>query len=424
MSNIAFIFYSRGVDLDLTYYYGQIAEAFHSRHNVLAVNTWVEGCKNSFISQIAEDKIINFKPNLIISFNNVISERIYKNTNCPVLIIEADTYDVFANKTLITKYIERNYIGIARKNRFKLFSNIFPDFAKQNRFIHFKNSTILKLKQINQDINISIIGTIMGLSPKNAVVRFIQENIGNNEAFAKLNEIINKARFNIHNLTQEDYDLLKSNHIDFFYFLSYLNRVKTLDAVSDLGLKTFGQFIGIDKIISGLPLFITTLQKDKIITKEENSLIYNRSKISLNIHFGHNTLDESASAYSWRVCDVMATNACLVSTYCPAIKEDFEKWVKIPMFESRNEAYNLCKKLLEEENLRKDIVLGSQLAIKEGNFSFYDRLKEVEELFSLKPCTSRLEIFHSNKHSSVIINAKKILKKFEKRFIRPIFKKI
>ena len=37
-----------------------------------------------------------------------------------------------------------------------------------------------------------------------------------------------------------------------------------------------------------------------------------------------------------------------------------------------------------EENLRKDIVAGSQLAIKEGKFTFNDRVIEIEKIFNLK----------------------------------------
>jgi hypothetical protein len=81
----------------------------------------------------------------------------------------------------------------------------------------------------------------------------------------------------------------------------------------------------------------------------------------------------------------MATNSCLVSTFCPALDQDFGKWVKIPQFSNRHEAYDLCKKLLAEENLRKDTVEASQLAIKEGKFTFAERAKEIAEIFNLKP---------------------------------------
>jgi hypothetical protein len=85
----------------------------------------------------------------------------------------------------------------------------------------------------------------------------------------------------------------------------------------------------------------------------------------------------------------MRTNACLVSVNCNAIKEDFGKWVNIPMFSNRHEAYDICKKLLNDEPWRKSIVTGSQLAIKEGGFTFFDRIKEMEEIFNLKSTKNR-----------------------------------
>jgi hypothetical protein len=143
----------------------------------------------------------------------------------------------------------------------------------------------------------------------------------------------------------------------------------------------------------------------------QNQEIYNQSKISINLHFAHNSIDPKFSCYSWRVPDIMATNSCLVSTFCPALDQDFGKWVKIPQFSNRHEAYDLCKKLLAEENLRKDIVAGSQLAIKEGKFTFEERVKEVEQIFNLKKSNAKSEISYeflvNNVEKNKKINNKK-----------------
>ena len=105
----------------------------------------------------------------------------------------------------------------------------------------------------------------------------------------------------------------------------------------------------------------------------------------------------------------MATNSCLVSTFCPALDQDFGKWVKIPQFSNRHEAYDICKKLLAEENLRKDIVEASQLAIKEGKFTFEERAKEIVEIFNLKPVQKEPHFdFLINVNANKNTNSKKL----------------
>jgi len=426
MSNIAILFV--GVDIPkgkLVPYYSQLAQSLNQNHSVLAMNMFCDGFQSDFTHQDTEKEIVDFKPDLIIAFNNMITESIYKNTSCPVLIIEADEYNAFHNKNLLLKYINRNYIGVARKNRFSIWKNILPDFDKQNRIIEFKNSTLLKPQHLDQDINISIISTLVGLTQNNKVIKFLIKNWNNEKKAQELKKIVKKAQYNFNSVTKQDYEYLNSKYRDLFHYISYLNRSCVLDNLAELDLKVWGKFYNVEHIIFGAPMLASCLQGEEIITKEQNANLYNRSKISLNVRFAHNALDESASAYSWRVLDIMATNACLVSTYCPAIKEDFSKWVNIPMFHDRHEAYDLCKKLLKEENLRKDIVAGSQLAVKEGKFSFDDRVKELEDLFSLKNTKNEDKTMVINSALPLIKRKKQnMMKKIEKKFIRPILKKL
>ena len=131
-------------------------------------------------------------------------------------------------------------------------------------------------------------------------------------------------------------------------------------------------------------LIISINEINDILSASENKDIYDRSKLSINLHFAHNSIDPNLSSYSWRVPDIMASNSCLVSTYCPALDQDFSKWVKIPQFSNKFEAYDVCRKLLSDESWRKDIVENSKIAIKEGGFTFDDRVREIEQIFNLK----------------------------------------
>ncbi len=427
MSNIVIISFAFNQNR-LSGYYNSLTQELQKNNNILYINTYFQNTnKQDVFFEVTEEQIKNFKPDLIITFNNVISENIYKNTNCPVFILEADNYGYWSNKNIPVGYLDRIYFGASQKGRLKKYMEIFP-LLKKDRFIEFKNATdvdIVKGEKVEQDIDISIIATVVGLNSNN-ITKFLELNVGNKDKMEKFKQILQKAKFNIDFVSEEEYKFLNNtNYNELFSLISYLNRVRTLDSLSDLDLKVFGDFHYINLLSQSLPLLIPCLQAQKVATSEENATIYNRSKVSLNLHFAHNTLDET-SGYSWRVCDVLATNSALLSTYCPAIENDFGKWVKIPMFHNNYEAYHLAKKLLEEENYREDIALSSQNAIREGRFSFEDRVKDIEKIFSLKPSQElkEVQIFLQNNNIPHSIKEKHLLRKFEKNFIRPIIKKL
>lgn len=364
-----------------TCYYGQLAQAFIDRgHSVLMINTLIGGFGLDIIEKKLSDEVIRFYPDLILSYNHVINEEIYSKTNCPVVAVEADTYDAFQNKDLLKKYREKLFLAIPNHSRFQLWKRNLP-WIKDSHIITIKNSTLLKPEKIVQDINISCVATLIGVTKNNNIVKsMLNSSVVDRANMLKL---LNRAEQNINDVSDEELHRFGFSYVDLMHYISFNNRARVLDNVGNLGLEVYGQFMGFDALVNLSDLF-WSLRYDKIYTLEDNQDLYNRSKLSINIHFAHNIKKGIGSGYSWRVCDVMATNACLVSTECQAIRDDFGKWVNIPMFSDRHEAYDLCKKLLVEENWRKDIVAGSQLAIKEGGFSFYNRVKELEGIFNLK----------------------------------------
>jgi hypothetical protein len=190
--------------------------------------------------------------------------------------------------------------------------------------------------------------------------------------------------FNIHSITSEELESLRVPFSDLFHYVSYLNRAKHLELISDLGLKIYGKSHSLSNIALLDNLIFSIEEIEGILSASENKDIYDRSKLSINLHFAHNSIDPSLSSYSWRVPDIMASSSCLVSTYCPALDQDFSKWVKIPQFSNKFEAYDVCRKLLSDESWRKDIVENSKIAIKEGSFTFNDRVIEIEQIFNLK----------------------------------------
>jgi len=363
-------------------YYDQLIGSLKKNHKLLIINFIDINYQDEFCNQ----KIKDFNPDLIISFNHAINEYIYNNTNCFVLVVEADLYpNGFFKIDLMSKYSEKIYIATANnnlRNRIKKLINFLDD----NKFIILKNSTSFldyESKHKIQDINISFIGTILGIE-NNKFVNFLTKNINNRENLDYAKNLITKAKYNIHQIAKDEFNFFNTEYSDLFNYISYLNRIKPLESIADLGLVIYGKAHNLNNIASSEDLIFCINELSDILSAIENKEIYDRSKLSINLHFAHNSSDPNLSSYSWRVTDIMASNSCLVSTFCPALDQDFGKWVKIPQFSNKNEAYEVCKKLLLDDAWRIDVVEGSKIAIRDGGFTFNDRLLELEKFFNLK----------------------------------------
>lgn len=379
MSKIVMLFYAPIIKM--LSYYNQFATAFKELgHDVICINSYT-GASNIDIHQDLIHKIIQFNPDLIISYNHMMDEEIYKKTHCPVIVVEADAFFMWHKQELLKKYQERCYIGVSHKNRIKVLCQDVSWFD-QEKIIVTKNSTILKPENLKKDINISCIATLVGQYSSNLVRNMVSKWQDFNY-ISRCREIFKKAFYHWSDVDQNDLVYLGCSRNELFCLLSAYSRSNILDNVADLGLNVYGQFFHLESILNLQDLFFS-LKNDPIQTMQENQDLYNKSIISLNVHFVHNSQRPDVSGYSWRVCDIMATTACLVSTECPALDQDFGKWVKIPQFSNKHEAYEICKKLLQEDNWRSDVIAGSQLALQEGKFLFYDRVKELESRFNLK----------------------------------------
>ena len=113
-----------------------------------------------------------------------------------------------------------------------------------------------------------------------------------------------------------------------------------------------------------------------VYSLKHNEDIYNSSKIGINI----NHL-QAIEGFSWRVCDILASNACLVTEYRPTIEQYFPN-VGILTFTSPFEARQQCLKLLANENLRQDIIEKSHEII-EKKFRFNNFLEKFENFLGI-----------------------------------------
>ena len=188
MAKIAVLFYFPVFGVKPCYYEQLETALIQGKHNVLSINTYVERCDNSHFTQDHISEIERFKPELIITFNHVMNKLIYNKTTCPVFVIEADTVKYFPNLELITDYQDRVWVGVAQEGRINLFKEKFP-FLRSDRFVYYPNSTLLEKENIEQDINISCIATLIGF---NLSEKIIVNNVERND-FSQFINIIEKG---------------------------------------------------------------------------------------------------------------------------------------------------------------------------------------------------------------------------------------
>lgn len=148
-------------------------------------------------------------------------------------------------------------------------------------------------------------------------------------------------------------------------------RSRVLSEVADLGLKIYGPKSWAQDFGSDMNLTLAYRQQT-LYSVKHNQDLYNASKICLNINHV-----QAVNSFSWRVCDIMASNGCLVSQEKSVLQERFPNCC-IPTFSNKYEAREICKKLLENEAMRQDIVAACQEEIN-AKYRFKHVLKILEQ---------------------------------------------
>ena len=347
------------------------------------------GSKLEYKNNYIKIKIAEFKPDLIVAFNHTITETMYHITDCPVLVLDGDSpiSNFWYNKHLMFKNLDRIKFGYNIFNHLEIYKNVFGVNEVNCFYIKLATSCVAQDLPIKRDI--VFLGSIHGRSYNSKLISYINKislNPYMKEKFIKvikhavvtadLSEIINNSEF-----PGLDFEML-------FFYIAEIRRVHTLNILmNDFNFECFG-WTGLSP---NDPLYLH-FNNDPVYKVIHNQNVYNTSKIAMSITQAQS--NPNLEGYSWRVCDIMATNACLVTSLSSSIKQHFGKWVNIPMFSNAYEAYGICKKLTMNESWRKDIVKSSQLAIKEGKFTFYDRVSEIEEIFNLTPHLGKEDEFY------------------------------
>lgn len=353
-------------------------------NDVLAINNAYYGIfnpnrtNNEKIRAYLLSEAIKFSPELIITFNHRILQDILDEfKDIPVVIYDGDELRYFSDLEVIKENIDR----------YKVFSIVkdwrqdYLDFGfKENQIFYLPPGTSVK-KDLNLPVtmNISFLGQRrFFLSTK--LTDAIKKGQELDKFYSTYKEFLSTKKYDYEKLYKKntaystDLDLSDADLWPLFD-QSYLIFANLLD----LGLHLGGHESGWRDIVDFIPQIAITHNKAKIFSLSENQDFYNSSKISLcPMHPQAN-----GKGYSWRCYDIMASNACLVSSYSSELREATKNFVNLPMFDTPYEARTICKDLLENESKRKEIVLASQDFI-EQNGRWVDRIKKMEQILDLK----------------------------------------
>ncbi len=317
----------------------------------------------------AAQALKEFAPDLILTFNNTISESIIKATNCPIALCDADTVAFFADRHLISKYLDRYYM-------ITFYEGISSDYEQlgfgKDRICTIKQATSIRHEALEQDKNISFLGS-----------RFCNYSRAIGEAIQKdKNRTIFKAIE--HSLRTNDYDyegilqrycpdagLQLGNAYHLFDQRGYI-----LSSLLDLGLNLYG--VDWHDLFDANTALAAAYDTRPVFSLKHNQDLYNSSKI--NISISHPQC--KGVYYPWRVYDIMASNGLLITSRSDLLAQQTKGYVSIPMFESPFEAREVCKKYLAEDNLRADIIAASQEFI-EKNGRWKDNFIMMEQFLGV-----------------------------------------
>ena len=311
------------------------------------------------------NKIKEFNPDVIFTFNNRIFEEIIKTTSCPIVLFEADLVSLFANTELITKYKERYYMATFCEK----YINDYKKLGFENdKIILLHPATSVKAENKEKTSNISFIGSCFS-----GIDITIKEEIFSSDngaaCYEMYKEFWNSFNYNYKSLLDKYIPNNKFSVWDCYKIFD--NRTIILQSVLDLGLKLYG--VDWQKLPStNLPL-ICAFDPTPMYSLEHNQDIYNSSIVSLSI--SHPQCE--GYSFPWRIYDIMASNSVLVSSYAAQLNEYTKNYVQIPMYQNPYDARELCKKMLKEENLRNDIIYASNEFIDKFG-RWHDNLEKIQ----------------------------------------------
>lgn len=349
-------------------------DVFHLTTNDILAYPW-NGTNKPYSGRVKEHvhgKVKEFNPDIVISFNNSCVEGIETLLDCPILLWDADSVKYFNDKDTIRANPDRYYYLGVSDHSVEDFTNTL--FVPRNKIHKMRFATAVKPKILDQTYNVSFIGSRFKMHRLLSV--FLENNLEEGKKLIQFSQTHTlaeiRAYLKLHKF-DETHGLVAEYVKD---MRAGQDRMQVLSAITPLGLSLFGDLQWRSVHDSSLEIYMG-FDSSLVYSLEHNSSIYNKSKVSISISHSQNV-----TAYPWRIVDIMASNGALVADRKLDLINDFGKQVPLQLYDTPNEAYEITKKLLDDNVLRQEVVEASQKAIDEGGYRWQNRMKDIEEIAS------------------------------------------
>lgn len=331
--------------------------------------------------------IEKIKPDLILSTNRGgISNSILRNfKSIPIITLMVDLMffkrSKFGEEILFQK---NDHLITPVFTSVKEFEKKFPILKERVHYLPFCTNINDFNHETEKDINISFIGNLFA-NPHKIIKHSKNDKEFRGGVFKFFKEVENNFHLDAdyylrkYNLT-EKLKIMKRDADNFVTLaagiISTNNRIKALDAISDLGLVIYGPENWLRTLDYSYKLASCYQYVEYIKTRQQLCSIYDRSKIGININH-----HQAGSGLGYRVFDVLASSALLITNF----QEDsdlirlFGKDHKIPTYRSLEELRRKTKYYLDHEDERKELVAYcNQLVAKK--FSFEERVTQMIQI--------------------------------------------
>ena len=315
----------------------------------------------------ATKEVKTFNPEIIFTFNNCIRKSFLQVTNCPVYIIASDTPVYWNRGSLIEKFNSRYHLLYFNDDFCEDVKNLYKiGFEKQQRIPYV--TAINANPKLPKKYDISFIGNFYNVS------QFLFENIiyelhvrkdekTYNEFCELVDDIIisKKKTSNIQSKWQQIKDKIgKNRSLDLLIkevFLMKTSDIRQsyLSKISDMDLHIFTWIQNL-RISSNNFNLAKSTHILPIYDIKGNEKIYNSSVISLTLP--HAQVD---TGFSWRVCDILASNSMLLSNPSKDLDKIFNGI--IPVYKDPSSLRDLCKYYIKNSKERTEIVSECQRII-------------------------------------------------------------
>jgi len=319
--------------------------------------------RRKYIKRKTNKEILAFNPDLIIAFNNAIDPECICNLTCPILVIASDTPVYWRSKDFIKNNSARYSVAYFNNDMADLLNTEYK--IPLNRQILIPYSTDMHAnKKIAAKYDISFIGNFYNPNP------FLSDYL-----FRNLMDMSDENKAELKKLVTSIFDELEKKHektpntlelykkiisilgydrgydkfvAECFISLTQEKRQKLFDNLLDMDLHIWTWDANLKCICNNHKLF-EKCHLDACYSQEQNEAVYNSSKISLNMPHG-----QANTGFSWRVCDILASNALLISNPSEDLTRLFGGI--IPTYKNAKELREKIKYYLTHDKERREIV--------------------------------------------------------------------